>query len=79
MKYIIIGLFILKNKRSSHKLSDNILNSINFQCLLKILITFNFRSQKNKIKSNFILIISILFFSILLLIAYLYFFKKIKN
>ena len=35
-------------------------------------------SQKNKIKSNFILIISILFFSILLLIVYLYFFLK-KN
>ena len=59
------------------KLSENVLNTINFSVLINNYDQFEFlKSQKNKIKSNYFLIVLILFLSILLLLAYLYIFKK---
>ena len=66
-------------KGYTFKLSDNVLNTINFPVLINNYDHFEFlTSQKNKIKSNYLLIVLILFFLILLLLAYLYIFLK-KN
>ncbi len=66
-------------KGYTFKLSDNVLNTINLPVLINNYDHFEFlTSQKNKIKSNYLLIVLILFFLILLLLAYLYIFLK-KN